>query len=288
MRRILVAMLPVIVAAAAVNAQSTNDFRWTGTIPAGKSIEIRGLNGAIHAEPAAGNQVEVVATKRRADWDRSHGPRRDRQDRQAGDLDSVKIQVVPNDGNVTVCAVYPASDRTLGSGRHDRQDPGPSECQPRADAPAGSAHSDVVVDFVVKVPAGVRLLARTINGSVDARDLESHADIRTVNGKVTISTSGTATAETVNGAIDASIGNAAGTEPLDFHTVNGSVTLRLPKGTNAELHAETSNGHFESELPITVQNFNGRRRRVDGTVGSGGRRIELHTVNGSIRLQANP
>jgi hypothetical protein len=284
MRRIFVVVLPMALAAAAVNAQSANDFRWTGTIPAGKSIEIRGLNGSIHAEPAAGNQVEVVATKRHGDWDH----RGSRRDRDVSDLDSVKIEVVPNDGGVTVCAVYPMPDRAFGPGHRDRPDAGPTECQPRADGRSSGSYNDIVVDFVVKVPAGVRLAARTVNGAIDARDLKSNADIRTVNGKVFVSTSGTAKAETVNGAIEASIGSVSGTDPLDFSTVNGSVTLRLPKGANADLHADTSNGHFESDVPITIQNFNGRRRHVDGTMGSGGRRIDLHTVNGSIRLQANP
>jgi hypothetical protein len=282
MRRIFAIVLPMVLAAGAVNAQS-NDFRWTGTIPAGKSIEIKGINGAIHAEPAQGNQVEVVATKRLGDWDHRHGRGDD-----PSELDSVKIEVVPNDGNVTICAVYPTPNPPIRRNSRSQADEGPNECKPQAGGRMNVNHNDVAVDFVVRVPAGVRLDARTVNGSVEARDLKSHVNLRTVNGKVFVSTSGTATAETVNGAIDASIGAISGTEPLDFHTVNGSVTLRLPKGANADLHAETSNGHFESEFPITIQHFSGRQRRVDGTMGSGGRRIDLHTVNGSIRLQANP
>jgi len=283
MRRIFAVVLPMVLAAGAVNAQS-NDFRWSGTIPAGKSIEIRGVNGAIRAEPASGNQVEVVATKRHggSDWDHGHGWRHD-----PSDLDSVKIEVVPNDGNVTICAVYPTQNPSVRWSPGRQQDVEPDECRPQS-AGRTNTSNDVVVEFVVKVPAGVRLVAKTVNGAVDVRDLKSDAEIRTVNGKVFVSTSGTATAETVNGAIEATIGTASGTAPLDFHTVNGSVTLRLPKGTNAELHAATSNGHFESEFPITIQHFSGRQRHVDGTMGSGGRRIDLHTVNGSIRLQSAP
>jgi hypothetical protein len=283
MRRMCMICLPLILVATATSAQST-DFQWSGAIASGKAIEIKGVNGEIRAELASGTQVEVVATKRHGDWHRDSGRWRS----EPSDPASVKIEVVPNDGNVTICAVYPTpAARTGTAGDRTRDnDARPNECRPGPDGRMNVASNDIVVDFLVKVPAGVQLRAKTVNGSIDARGLKSDTDVRTVNGKVFISTTGAANANTVNGSIEASVGSA-GTQPLDFQTVNGSVTLRLPTGTNAELHAATSNGHFESEFPITVQNFSGRRRRVDGTMGSGGRRIELRTVNGSIRLQAN-
>ena len=48
------------------------------------------------------------------------------------------------------------------------------------------------VDFVVKVPAGVRLVARTVNGAVEASGLTGDVDAETVNGSVKIETSGVA------------------------------------------------------------------------------------------------
>src|SRR5215216_2504455 len=78
------------------------DFRWHGAIPRGQSIEIKGVNGDVRAEPAGGNEVEVVADKQ---------ARRD-------DPASVQIQVVPHNGGVTICAVYPSRQGT------------PNECRP--------------------------------------------------------------------------------------------------------------------------------------------------------------
>jgi hypothetical protein len=37
-----------------------------------------------------------------------------------------------------------------------------------------------------------------------------------------------------------------------------------------------------------VQSFGGRNRHVDGTIGKGGRDLDLHTVNGRIYLQSVP
>src|SRR5258708_39507463 len=74
--------------------RAADDFRWHGSIPQGSSIEIKGVNGDVRAEPSGSNEVEVVAQKT---------ARRD-------DPDSVRIDVVPGGGSVTICAVYPSRD----------------------------------------------------------------------------------------------------------------------------------------------------------------------------------
>ena len=146
-------------------------------------------------------------------------------------------------------------------------------------------NNDVVVDFVVRVPAGVRFVGKTVNGSVDARGLRSDADVRTVNGRIQLDTTGIGSAETVNGASDATLGAANWTGRLEYTTVNGSITLRLPRDTNANVRARMLNGGFETDFPLVVRSMTRRNRRVDGTIGSGGRDLELETVNGSIRLR---
>ena len=147
-------------------------------------------------------------------------------------------------------------------------------------------NNDVQVDFTVRVPQGVRFVGRTVNGGVDATSLKSDVEVYTVNGRIVLSTTGMASAETVNGSIDASIGELKGTEPLDFHTVNGSITIDLPKNTAAELRAEVMNGDITSDLPMTIQSSRNRGRRISGSIGSGGRTLYISTTNGSIRLRA--
>ena len=146
-------------------------------------------------------------------------------------------------------------------------------------------NNDVRVDFTVRVPAGVRFFGKTVNGNIEAQSLKSDADVSTVNGRVTLSTTGLASARTVNGSIEASVGSSQGNEPLEFETVNGSITVSMPKDVNANLHAQTLNGGFDSEFPVTVQSFRGPRKRITGTIGKGGRDLDLHTINGSIRLE---
>jgi hypothetical protein len=217
-------------------AVNTDTFHWSGRVPPGQLIEVRGVNGSIHAEPAIGREVDVIAYK----------------NGQQLDAGEIKVRVVEHDGGVTICAVYP------------------------------SPNNDVSVDFTVRVPKGVRFLARTVNGLVEANSLDAYTEAHTVNGNLRLSTAGTAQGETVNGSIIASVGMI--TEPLKFSTVNGGITLEMPRGTGAEVHANTVHGKIASDFPIPPR---GRLvgKHVDGQIGRGGPQLRLATVNGSITLR---
>jgi hypothetical protein len=264
-RAIPAALLLVLSGAGVAAAQQANPFVWTGAIPTGQTLEIKGVNGSVRAEPAGGAQAEVTAVKR--------GRR--------SDPASVSIQVVTNPGGgVTICAVYPAA--AAGSSR-DQQ---PNECRAGETGRMAVHDNDVAVDFTVRVPAGVRFAGRTVNGSVTAQSLQGDADGRTVNGRIDISTSGIASAKTVNGSIDVAVGTPVWTEPLEFSTVNGSITVRFPPAIDVQVRAEMMNGGFSSDLPLVVQSSRNGGRRISGVIGNGGRELSLRTVNGSIHLEA--
>jgi hypothetical protein len=241
--------------AARAQAQDPNHFSWHGTIAQGKTLEIRGVNGSIRAEMSTGSEVEVTADK--------HG----RDDDPA----TVRIEVVPHEGGVTICAVYPGRS---------------NECRP------GGGHmsvhdNDVEVHFVARIPAGVAFDGNNVNGGVEVSGLTARADINTVNGDVTLETSaGEASASTVNGGIRATV-SGAGQSGLTFETVNGSVDLSLASGLSATFSAETVNGSIETDFPITLT---GRinPRHLEGRIGEGGRVLRLRTVNGGIRVHRLP
>lgn len=285
---LLAGLLLAVAAAAGVEAQQNPDeFRWTGQITRGKSVEIKGVNGGIRATVSTGNQVEVLAHKRA---------------RRSNTTD-VFIDVVNHDGNVTICAVYPpsahstASSSTTGTGYTSRNwrpsvpnatSSGPNECKPGGEGRMNVNNNDVSVEFEVRLPEGVRLVATTVNGAIDASSLKSDVEANTVNGRILVSTSGVASADTVNGSIDVSLGSAKWDQPLDFHTVNGGITVTLPKAVSADLHADTLNGEIDSDFPVSITSSRHRGRRITGSIGTGGKELHLSTTNGAIRLRANP
>jgi Putative adhesin len=254
----LIRVLAITLAAGLFSSiAGAQDFTWSGNIAQGRAIEIKGVNGDVRAEPSGSNQVEVLAVK---------SARRD-------DPASVRIQVVPHEGGVTICAVYPS-----------REGARPNECAAGQGGRNNVQNNDVTVRFTVRVPAGVTFIGTTVNGDVEAMRLNGDVAVTTVNGSATFSTTGTGRASTVNGSIRGEMGRADWADSVSMSTVNGSITLTLPATLSTDLRASTVNGDITADFPITVQGKISRRR-MEGTIGGGGRTLALETVNGSITLK---
>jgi Putative adhesin len=237
-------------------AEEQGEFRWHGALAAGRTVEIKGINGRVEANPASGGEVEVVAVKTA----RRSNP------------DDVRIEVVQHEGGVTICAVYPSPDGEQNT------------CTPGSGGHMNTRNNDTSVEFTVRVPPGVRFTGRTVNGEVEAHDLGADVEAYTVNGSIHISTAGLARAHTVNGSINAVMGRAEWTDELEFKTVNGGIDLTFPAGLSAELEATTLNGQISTDFPLTVQGTFSRRHK-SGTIGGGGRGLRLETVNGSVQIR---
>jgi DUF4097 and DUF4098 domain-containing protein YvlB len=252
------AILAAITVAAipALGAADSEEFRWNGKLAAGQAIEIKGVNGGITATGTSGGEVELVAVKK----GRRSDPR------------AVKIDVVEHADGVTICAVYPTVDGKA------------NECAPGKAGRMNTRDNDVNVEFKLSVPAGVRFVGRTVNGGIDARGLSADAEAQTVNGGVDLESTGTARAETVNGGITARFGRSDWNGTMKLATVNGGIDVTMPDGLNADVKAATVNGDISTDFPITVMGKFGKRH-LNGTVGSGGRVLEMNTVNGGIELK---
>lgn len=232
------------------------EFQWTGAVRAGQTVEIKGVNGSIMAGPASGSRIEVAATKR----GRRNKP------------EEVQVKVVEHAGGVTICAVYPTPEGAR-----------PNECAPGGGGRMSVRNNDVNVDFTVKVPRDAKLVLTTVNGAVDASGLGGDVEATTVNGSVKLVTAGVARAETVNGSLHIVMGRADWTDTLKFETVNGSIRIDFPASLSANVDAEVVNGSIDSDFEVS--GGKATRRKLTGTIGRGGRALELETVNGSVVLR---
>jgi len=247
-------LLLTLLALAGLASAESSPFHWKGSVAQGRAIEVRGINGDVFAEGYDGPDVEIVANV--AD--------------ESGLVTPVKVQVVESDMGVTVCATYNGPD----PGRQGK-------CV--GDIASEADKKGARVNFTVRVPKGVGLIGRTVNGAVKAQNLDSDVEAYTVNGKIQISTTGSAQARTINGSIFASLGNPFWHCRREFSTVNGSITLNLPAESSTQLHAETVNGRVSTAFRLR----NPARHDdhvVEGAIGSGGAGLNLKTVNGSIQL----
>jgi hypothetical protein len=253
-RAVVIATAFVAVAGAA-HAQET--WTWNRAMSPGQTLEIKGVNGAIRAVAAGSGEARVSALKS----GRRSEPR------------EVTVEVFEHSGGVTICAVYPQ-----GRAREA------NECRPGPGGRMNVENNDVQVEWTVRVPNGVNLVAATVNGEIDGSNLPANAEARSVNGSVSLSTAGIARASTVNGSIDVSMGRTDWNGSITLESVNGSVTAVFPASLSAEVNATTVTGNINTDFPLTVSGrFGGRR--ISGTVGAGGRELQLKTVNGSINLR---
>ena len=265
-RRLLSSTLALLALPALAGAQDDartqrDAFSWNGTVPEGRWLYVRNMNGPIRVE-RGGSQVEV------------------RADVRAGrDADPKEVRFVAqkaSDGqSMVICALwgeratcdengYNAERRTWRNDGGDRW---------------------TSADFTVRIPQGVKLEVTSINGGLQVRGATSEVVARTVNGSVRAETEGgPVRARTVNGSIDARMSTVGDARELDFETVNGSVTVAMPTALGADVELSTVNGRVNTEFPVTIS---GRidPKRLRATIGDGSRRVRLKAVNGSVTLR---
>lgn len=255
--------LPRIAAAQRDERREPNAFTWQGAIPAGRWIHVKNLNGPIRVE-RGGDRVEVVAERR---WGRDADPKRVR----------FTAEKASDGQSMVVCALWEEDARCDEDGYHggDRRR---SWWDDRDDG-------WVAVDFVVRVPDGVKVDVRTVNGSLEVRGATAEVVARTTNGGVRAETlGGPVDARTTNGSIVASMRSVGDARDLEFRTTNGSVTVEMPSSLGAEVEMSTVNGRVSTEFPVTIS---GRidPKRLRARIGDGSRRVSMRTVNGSVELR---
>ena len=235
---------------ACLTAAQPGEFEWRGTLARGRSVEIRGINGDIHALPSSSGEVEVVARVVSADQEPAE----------------MKLHLMETGEGLAVCAIRPDQAACHPPGKEGAIGPGAR------------------VDFFVRVPEGVHFTGRTVNGGVDAESLHGDVAAFTVNGPVRISTTGSAHARTINGSITASLLNPFWRRSPRFSTVNGGITVAVPRNVSACIDAETRNGKVIADLkPLrgTVTD-NSIQARVGGPAPAA---LTVRSVNGTIHLK---
>lgn len=259
---LLAAAAPTALAAQGYQTQR-NAFTWEGTVPSGRWVYLRNLNGDVYVQRADGDRVTVTADKT---WRRGDGS------------GARVVQQAAPGGGVAFCTLYgdggacdPANYRSGKSGGGQWRDRGGDE--------------EVSFRYTVRVPAGVRVDLRTTNGNVGVRGAGSEVVASTTNGNVGAeSAGGPVTAHTTNGDVNVRMGSVGGATDLDFSTTNGSVYVTIPESLGAQVSLATTNGSVSSEFPVTVQ---GRvdGRRLNFTLGDGSRRVRMRTTNGDVELR---
>jgi DUF4097 and DUF4098 domain-containing protein YvlB len=143
------------------------------------------------------------------------------------------------------------------------------------------------IDYTIKAPFDAILEdVELVNGNLKVTGITGYLSLGTVNGSITATgMAGDAWVETVNGNLDLSFDKMSNGQSVDLGSVNGAIVLRIPAKANAHVEAETLNGNVSNEFGLTVEKGQWVGRSMEGLLGSGGARITLETVNGSIDIK---
>ena len=250
-------ILSMVALCAAAAPAAAQDYHFTREISPGGRLEIENINGRVEVTPAAGRTADVAVTKTV----------------RSGDGSMVKAISEVTANGLHVCTIYLNRDPNRRTCNGDNNDSGHR-----------NNRLDVDMHYVVRIPAGVRLVVSDVNGNVSVTGADVDSKIETVNGDVMFDGTGATSLETVNGKIVATFTRASWEGTMHVSTVNGSVDLAFPADLSADVRGETVNGGIQSTFPITIEKGFGPKS-FEGRIGNGGRRLSIETVNGAITLR---
>jgi hypothetical protein len=243
----------------------SNAFSWNGSVPAGKTLYLRNMSGDIRVVATDSPTVSVHASK---SW------------RGSGDGNVRFIQRDVAEGVIICTMVGDATDCTPSS--YSTNGPGGTRLIDLRDLLGHGKTASV--NYVVSVPAGVKVDVTTISGGIGVADVSGPVKAETVNGKVQVAAaSGPVKASSVNGSVSVAVDSLNGPGDIELSTVNGSVTAELPPSLQARLSMETVSGSVHSDFDVTGSDTSAHKA-LKGMIGTGGRRVALETVNGNVKL----
>jgi len=146
------------------------------------------------------------------------------------------------------------------------------------------------VEYKVQLPASINLSdISVVNGALKIKDMQGEVNADVVNGAIVV-TGLTKNTEinSVNGSIKVTYQSIdSSTDDIELNTVNGSIKLYLPEDINATFDFETMHGAIKTDFGLKAKKNMFVGRKLQGSVGNGDVRINLETVNGSIKVRKN-
>jgi len=243
------AFVIALLATGSLFASVTEEETFSFNLDDGGRFSLSNVNGSVVVTGGDGDSVEIIATKK--------------ADNQK-DLDKIEIEITNSADEIVVETELGGSDRWYSRGNN-----------------SGSVKYEVIV------PTGTRLdSVETVNGNVNISGVSGKVVAESVNGDLDISDlAGDVGLSTVNGSIEAEFSRLEDQQRVKMETVNGRVTINLPENADVDINADTLNGGINAkDFGLeTEKGFVGSD--LNGKIGDGGARLNIDTVNGSIKIR---
>jgi hypothetical protein len=231
--------------------------RTTRTLKVGANGELvlANISGDIVVTRGGGSDVSVEIIK----------TARGRTDDDARELlQLVQVEVVERGGRAEVKTQYPQGDEMRRNNRRN---------------------INVSVAYNVSAPAGIRLRASSVSGSITARDIKGDVSAESVSGNVQIFNGGRiTTAKSISGNVE--LNDTAIDGNFNGSSVSGSVILRRVKARQLDLGSISGEVLLDDvdSQQVEAQTVSGNLK-FGGPVAKGGRyELSSHSGNVSVAL----
>ena len=238
-----------LLAAGSLFASVTEEETFSYKLDDGGRFSLSNVNGSVVVTGGGGDSVEIIATKKA-----------DNQE----DLDKIEIEISHSADEIVVETELGESNRWFSHGNN-----------------SGSVKYEVIVPVSTHLDS-----VETVNGNVNISGVSGKVVAESVNGDLEVSDlAGDVGLSTVNGSIEAEFSRLEDQQRVNMETVNGRVSIDLPENADADISADTLNGGINaSDFGLeTEKGFVGSD--LNGKIGNGGARLNIDTVNGSIKIR---
>jgi DUF4097 and DUF4098 domain-containing protein YvlB len=238
----------------ATSDEVREEFHRSVPLTAGGRVSIENINGSVRIAVWDQNEVKIDAVKRAYKRER---------------LNEARIEVDATSDAVRIKTRYPYENLTFTD-----------EESRRYDNPA-------IVDYSLTIPRKARLeSAELVNGALEIEGVEGDVKASCINGHLTArGLVGEVKLSTINGTLDATFTRLDESKAISLNSVNGRLLLTIPSDSNATLKASTVHGGITNDFGLTVQHGEWVGHELYGQLGTGGPRIRLGNVNGSITIK---
>lgn len=245
----LLTLTALMLASGSLFASVTEEETYTYTLDKGGRFSVSNVNGSISVTAGKGDAVEILAIKKADNRE---------------DLEKIEIEISHSSNEIVIDTELGKSNGWFSRGNNSGQ-----------------------VTYEIVVPVYTELdSVDTVNGDVNIAGVEGDVTAESVNGDLDISgLVGDVSLSTVNGGVHADFDKCEGQQRVRAETVNGRVTITLPEDADVRVSADTLNGGINGrDFGLkTEEGFVGSD--LNGTIGDGSARLNIDTVNGSIKIR---
>ncbi len=253
-------MLAALWLAVLTLAASAQDFQQTYQLGPDGVVNIRAISGNVTVTGYDGEVIVVNATKK------------------GRDRDLVTIEDNSTSNRVEVRDRYPEHCNCQVSVNFEVK-------VPRRIAYRFDSFSSISGDVEVSNVTG-DLRAKSVSGNVHIKGAAGNVSANSVSGNVEVGeVAGIVNAKSTSGNVQVEIVRLDTAGNMDFGSVSGNVTVRVPGNLEADIEMSALSGELRSDFPIQIEKKEyGPGRSARGRIGSGARRVKMSSISGNLSL----